>query len=174
MTKEETVYKARKPNITKQRHEEAQAFLFNHPIGQRVRAAENTLILLLKDDLPVLRHFIFNASYDLRAIRSRAEFDALLNTNPNLHDLLELSTHGGHIRVSFDKEQIRFLLFYEKQLNGGEADLFSKSLGQVTATTFGALGLDISSLASIDQPSSHSTAQIQKTVLNKNKKANAD
>lgn len=174
MPKSEKVYKVRKPNITKQRYEEAKAFLHSNPIGQRVRAAENTLILLLKDDLPVLRHFIFNASYDLRAIKSLADFEKLLDANPNLHELLKLSTHGSHIRVSFDKEQIRFLLFYEKQLNSAEADLFSKSLGQVTAATFGALGLDMSNLAAIDDVPRPESAQLREMVAAKGTKKTSE
>lgn len=156
---EEQTWKVRKPNITRERYEEAQAFIKESPIGQRIKAAENTLILMLKDDLPVLRHFIFNAAYDLRIIKSSTEFAKFLDTNPNLGQLLKLSGYGSHIRVSFEKEQIRFFLFYEKHVQSVEADLFSKSLGQVTAATFSALGLDLSGVLQVDDNN-------RRTILN--------
>ena len=142
----------RKPNVTKGQLEKAMSFLENDPLGKRAFAAENMLILLTKGHLPNIKHYIFNASYDLRRIADPNEFDRLINLNPSFADLVRSTSHGGYIRVAMDNEQIRFFMFYDKQLSIGEADLFSKSFGQVTAATLAVLGIDMSQYFSTDKP----------------------
>ncbi len=144
MPKGKRFLNVKKPYITKGQVEAAIAFLGSDPIGKRVHAAENMLILLAKDFLPNLKYYIFNAAYDLRKIINNQEFDRLINSSPNLADLLNSTAHGGYIRASLDSEQIRFLMFYNEQLSFAEADLYSKSLGQIVAATLSVLGIDMS------------------------------
>ena len=74
-----------------------------------------------------------------------------INLSPSFADLVRSTSHGGYIRVAMDNEQIRFFMFYDKQLSLGEADLFSKSFGQVTAATLAVLGIDMSQYFSTEK-----------------------
>lgn len=136
----------RAPKIARTDLDSAIDFLENDPIGRRLRAAEYALTLLLKNQLPRLKQYIFNATFDLREISNGVRFDKLFNSIPALNDLLKESKSRGHIKVNFDKDRIRIVLFYERGLSRSEALLYSKSLGEIVAVTYATLGLDMTGL----------------------------
>ena len=140
----------RAPKVTQRELNSALEFLKSTPIGQRLQAAEYALTLLVKDRLPRLRQYIFNAGFDLREISNSQRFDQLVRSGSISDDLLQESVSGGFIKVAFEKEQILITIFYEKKLNNSEALLYSRSLGEVTAVTYAALGLDMTGLISVD------------------------
>ncbi len=128
--------------------EAARMFIATDPIGRRFQAAEHILTLLLKEELPRVKRFIFNATFDLRTIANSRKFQAALHTNPNLKELIRSSKTGGHVRLNFEKDCIQFVLFYEQDLNVGEAALFSDTFGRIIASTYSSIGIDMSGLQS--------------------------
>lgn len=137
---------SREPKIPQKSLREAREFLKTHPIGQRFQVAEHALTLLTKNELPRLRQFVFNASFDLRQISDSQKFEKLAHLSGSDDDLLRESRCGGYVKVGLGKERIRIVLFYEKKLNKNEAFLYARSLGEITAVTYGALGMDMSVL----------------------------
>jgi hypothetical protein len=122
---------------------EAREFLRRDPRGRRLQAAEHTLLLLVNDELPRMKHFIFNAAFDLRRVPHRKGFEKTLNGNPKFADLLKQSKTTAYAKINFDEDSLQFVLFYEKDLNQNEAALYSNAFGQVIATTYASLGLDM-------------------------------
>lgn len=137
----------RAPKIARNDLDSALQFLDTDPVGQRLKAAEHALTLLLKNQLPRLRQYIFNAAFDLREISNPERFEKLFHSG---NDFIKESRSRGRIKVNFDKERIRIVLFYENKLSRSEAVLFSRSLGEITAVTYATLGLDMTGLISTD------------------------
>lgn len=135
-----------KTRIMEHELEAARKFIANDPTGRRFQVAEHILTLLLKEELPRVKRFIFNATFDLRVIANSHKFQSALHSNPNLTELIRTSKTGGHVRLNFEKDCIQFVLFYERDLNVGEAALFSDIFGRIIASTYSSLGIDMSGL----------------------------
>lgn len=133
--------------------EAALKFLNSDPKGARLQGAEHALVLLLKDELPRLKQYVFNAAYNLREIIENEKFQKAQATSSSLVELFNQTKAGAYVKVSLDREQLSFALFYEKQFEKGEALLFSRSFGEVIAATFAALGLDMTGLVALDPDS---------------------
>ena len=130
--------------------DEARHFLKSEPIGRRLQAAEYALALLKANELPHLRQYIFNATFSLRQVTDSASFESVLDDGSKAADLQKISKESGCLKVHFDQESIRVLLLYHSQLTANEAVLFSRSLSEVTAVTYAALGLDMTGLLPLD------------------------
>lgn len=133
-----------KTRIMEHELQAARAFIQNDPIGKRLQAAEHILTLLIKEELPRVKRFIFNAGFDLRAIADSQKFAKAINSNPKMTELIRSSKTGGYVRINFEKDCIQFVLFYENGLNGHEAELFSNTFGRIIASTYSSLGIDMS------------------------------
>lgn len=133
-----------KTRVLEHELEAARQFVRNDPIGKRLQAAEHVLTLLIKEEFPRVKRFIFNAAFDLREIASARQFQKSIHTNPKLADLIKASKTGGYIRINLDKDTIQFVLFYERKLNANEAALFSDTFGRIVASTYASLGIDMS------------------------------
>lgn len=130
--------------VTEQELGSAKDFLKNDPRGKRLQAAEHALILLIKGELPRLKRFIFNASFDLRRVVNERAFEKAINGNPKWAELLKQSKTGAYTKVNFEKDNVEFVLFFEKGITRNEAALYSDSFGRVIAATYASLGLDMS------------------------------
>lgn len=117
----------------------------NTPFIQRLFAADYALSLLADGKLPHLKHFVFDATFELRRIRESDSFAATDRT-----DLLEASSVGGYITVSGERSP-RVSLFYESNLTEPETLLYARSVGQLTAVTYAAVGLDMRGILAIDE-----------------------
>ena len=133
-----------KTRILEHELEAARKFIRNDPIGKRLQAAEHILTLLIKEEFPRVKQFIFNAAFDLREIANAKQFQKSIHSNPKLAELIKASKTGGYIRINLDKDTIQFVLFYERKLNASEAVLFSDTFGRIVASTYASLGIDMS------------------------------
>jgi hypothetical protein len=133
-----------KTRVLEHELEAARQFVRNDPIGKRFQAAEHVLTLLIKEEFPRVKRFIFNSGFDLREIVNAKQFQKTIYSNPNLTDLIKTSKTAGYIRINLDKDTIQFVLFYERKLNVNEAALFSDTFGRIIASTYASLGIDMS------------------------------
>jgi len=138
-----------KTRVLEHEFEAARDFVRNDPIGKRFQAAEHLLTLLIKEEFPRVKRFVFNAAFDLREIWSAEQFQKSIYSNPKLTELIKASKTGGYIRINLDKETIQFVLFYERKLNVNEAALFSDTFGRIIASTYASLGIDMSGYQAI-------------------------
>lgn len=129
MTSDKPPY-PKKADVSLSKLEQAFVFLEENPFGKRLMAAEHCLALLLDNQLPLLRQFVFTSRFELnnrQAMESR------------------------HIRVALEDDAIRFQLFYDSDLNQNESNLFSRALSEVAAVTYAAIGLDMSGFVSVKE-----------------------
>ena len=118
---------------------EAMHFLAHHPIGQRLYAAEHALTLLVKNELPRLRQYVFNAVFELKGVDSES-----LSSKAS-------DERGASIKVNFEEEGIQVSLHYSSLPSSQDSVLFSRCFGEVISATYAALGLDMSGNISIDE-----------------------
>ena len=119
----------------------------------RLFAAERALKMLAHEQLPFVRKFIFNASFDLRNCIKKKKIKKTLDYIRGENQSSKESKSGGYVKLSLTKENLTILLFYDHMLSANEAILFSRSLGEIVAVTYAALGLDMSGVASISSDS---------------------
>lgn len=137
-----------KTRILEHELDAARKFIQTDPIGKRLQAAEHILTLLIKEEFPRVKRFIFNAAFDLREIASPRKFEQAIHSNPKMTELIKASKTGGYVRINLDKDCIQFVLFYESGLNANEAALFSDAFSRIVASTYASLGIDMSGFQS--------------------------
>lgn len=116
----------------------------------RLLAAERTLGMLAHEQLPNIRKFIFNASFDLCESLQKKKIKKRIAYGGRVIPSQKDSKASGNIKLSLSKEELKILLFYDHSLTANEAILFSRSLGEIVAITYAALGLDMSGIAPIN------------------------
>ena len=133
---------------------EALQFLRSSPGGKRLQAAEHALTLLMEGKLPRLGQAVFNARFDLREIEpepvhsiSRDNLEAEFTRKKKFSSNSEPT---GQVQVNLDQGCVTITLYYPGKIKKNEAALFSACLGEITAATYAALGLDMSGLISLD------------------------
>ncbi|WP_089718003.1 hypothetical protein [Candidatus Entotheonella palauensis] len=132
----------RSPKISKKDLDAAEAFLSHTAMGRRLQEAEAILTLLARSRLPRIKTYLFGAGVDIRQMDSDDEFQSLIISDEMRNALIEASRSKGYIQVSFEKEQIRFTLFYGNEPSGNElVSLYARTIGEVTAVTYAILGL---------------------------------
>lgn len=136
-----------KTRVLEHEIEAARKFLKADPIGRRLQAGEHALTLLIKGELPRIKRFVFNATYDLRRVLNPKDFEQSVNSNPKFADLIKKSKSGAYIRPHFDKDYIQFTLFYGKDLTSNEAALFADTFTKIISATYASLGLDMNGFA---------------------------
>lgn len=128
------------PNISL---EGARKFLHTDPIGKRLLTAEYALTLLRANELPFLHRYVFNATFSFREMLDPESFEESVGKDCSISKASKASVGTGHVKVHLDQESFRIFVFYRKELSMSEAILFSRSLCDVTAVTYAALGIDM-------------------------------
>ena len=123
-------------------------FLENDPLGKRLRSANYALDLLKSGELEHVRDFVFNARFDVRAVTNTTQFETAASSKAQPETLLQHSIPGAYVQVGLAEDHVHTTLFHTGEITSENADLYARTLAQVSALSYAALGLDMTSILS--------------------------